>query len=58
LIGVSDQRLPETASLASHCDAVYVLISRPHTKRQAAADAVESLRAAGAHLMGCVMVND
>jgi hypothetical protein len=58
LIGVSDQRLPETASLAAHCDAVYVLISRPHTKRQAAADAVESLRAAGAHLMGCVMVND
>jgi hypothetical protein len=58
LIGVADERLPETASLAAHCDAVYVLISRPHTKRQAAADAVESLRAQGAHLMGCVLVND
>ncbi|MEX2115234.1 MAG: hypothetical protein WD845_18725 [Pirellulales bacterium] len=58
LIGIADQRLPETAALAAHCDAVYVLISRPHTKRQAAADAVEALRANGAHLMGCVVVND
>ncbi len=58
LIGVTDQQSPATASLAAHCDAVYVLISRPHTKRQAAIDAVEALRSAGAHLMGCVVVND
>lgn len=58
LIGVADQESPETAALAAHCDAVYVLISRPHTKRQAAVDAVEALRSGGAHLMGCVVVND
>ncbi len=58
LIGVADERMPKTAALAAHCDAVYVLVSRPHTKRQAAADAVERLRAQGAHLMGCVMLND
>jgi hypothetical protein len=58
LIGIADTRSAETAWLAAHCDAVYVLFSRPHTKRQAASEAVESLRACGAHLMGCVMVND
>ncbi len=58
LIGVADCRLPETALLAAHCDAVYFLISRPHTKREAAGRAVTQLRANGANLLGCVVVND
>ena len=58
LIGVADTWAPETAWVAAHADAVYVLISRPDTKRQVAADAVEALRACGAHLMGCIVVND
>lgn len=58
LIGIADTRVPETAWLAAHADAVYVLISRPDTKRQAAAEAVETLRTGGAHVMGCIVVND
>jgi Mrp family chromosome partitioning ATPase len=58
LIGLADTRQPETAWLAAHCDAVYFVISRPHTKRQAATAAVEALRASGANLLGCVVVND
>jgi Mrp family chromosome partitioning ATPase len=58
LIGVADSRLPETALLAAHCDAVYFLISRPHTKREAAGRAVAQLRASGANLLGCIVVND
>ena len=50
--------VPETALLAAHCDAVYFLISRPHTKREAAGRAVAQLRASGANLLGCVVVND
>jgi Mrp family chromosome partitioning ATPase len=58
LIGVADTRQPQTAWLAAHSDAVYFLISRPHTKKQSAAAAVEALRAGGANLLGCVLVND
>jgi Mrp family chromosome partitioning ATPase len=58
LIGVTDTRQPEAAWLAAHCDAVYFLISRPDTKRQAAAAAVDALRASGANLLGSVVVND
>jgi Mrp family chromosome partitioning ATPase len=58
LIGVADTRMPEAALLAAHCDAVYFLISRPHTKRDSAAKAVADLRASGANLLGCIVVND
>ena len=58
LIGIADTREPETAWLAAHCDAVYMLISRPDTKRQTAAAAVEALRASGANLLGSIVVND
>jgi Mrp family chromosome partitioning ATPase len=58
LIGIADTRAAETAWLAAHCDGVYVLISRPHTKRHAAAEAVERLRHCGVHLMGSILVND
>ena len=58
LIGITDTREPEAAWLAAHCDAVYMLISRPDTKRQTAAAAVEALRASGANLLGSIVVND
>ncbi len=58
LIGISDTAAPETAWLAAHADAVYVLVSRPTTQRDTAVEAVEALRAGGANLMGCIVVND
>ncbi len=58
LIGVADTREPETAWLAARCDAVYFLISRPHTRRQTATAGIAALRACGANLLGCVLVND
>ena len=58
LIGVADTREQETAWLAAHCDAVYFLISRPHTQREQATAAVEALRASGANLRGCVIADD
>jgi hypothetical protein len=58
LIGLGDTREPETAWLSARCDAVYFLISRPHTRRQDATAAVAGLRAGGANLLGCIVVND
>ncbi|MGD9722248.1 MAG: hypothetical protein AB7O59_11600 [Pirellulales bacterium] len=58
LIGVAQTSAPQTAWLAAHCDAVYVLISRPNTQRDVAQAAVESLRTSGANLMGSILIND
>jgi hypothetical protein len=58
LIGLSDTRAPETAWLAARCDAVYFVLSRPHTKRRSAIAALEVLRSRGANLLGCVVAED
>lgn len=58
LIGVADSRDPQTARLAAHCDGVYLLVSRPQTKRADALAAAELLRAGGVNLLGTILVND
>lgn len=58
LIGLADQPQPETMWLGGRCDAVYFVLSRPHTRRAAASAAIASLRASGANVMGSVVVND
>jgi Mrp family chromosome partitioning ATPase len=58
LIGPADVSEPETLWLASRCDAVYYVLSRPHTRRSAASAAVNSLRSGGANVAGCVVVGD
>jgi len=58
LIGVADGRDPQTSRLAAHCDGVYLLVSRPQTKRAEALAAAESLRAGGVNLLGTILVND
>lgn len=58
LIGMSSASEPEITWLAARCDGVYFVISRPHTKRQAASAAINTLRACGASVLGCVVVND
>jgi hypothetical protein len=58
LIGLSVASEPEINWLAARCDGVYFVISRPHTKRQAASSAVNTLRSCGASVLGCVVVND
>ena len=58
LIGIAPADEPETHWLAARCDGVYLVLSRPHTKRHAASVAVNELRACGANLLGCVLAND
>jgi hypothetical protein len=49
---------PETKWLAARCDATYFVISRPHSRRQAATEALGELRASGASVLGCIVVGD
>ena len=58
LIGLAGQIEPETAWLAGRCDAVYYVLSRPHTRRANASAAINALRASGANVAGCIIVND
>ncbi len=58
LIGLANQAEPETLWLAARCDAVYFVLSRLHTRRSNASVAVNALRAGGANVAGCVIVND
>ncbi len=58
LIGPANQSEPETAWLAARCDAVYLILSRPHTRRSTAIAAVNALRETGANVVGCIVVND
>lgn len=58
LIGVAPADQPETTWLAARCDGVYLVISRPRTRRQSATSAVNGLRACGANVLGCVVVDD
>jgi hypothetical protein len=58
LIGLANQAEPETNWLAARCDAVYYLISRPHTRRSNASAAINALRSSGANVAGCIVVND
>jgi Mrp family chromosome partitioning ATPase len=58
LIGLASQAEPETSWLAARCDAVYILLSRIHTRRSSASAAVNALRASGANVAGCIVVND
>jgi Mrp family chromosome partitioning ATPase len=58
LIGPANQAEPETLWLAARCDAVYFILSRLHTRRSNATAAVNALRAGGANVAGCIVVND
>jgi Mrp family chromosome partitioning ATPase len=58
LIGPANQAEPETLWLAARCDAVYFVLSRLHTRRSNATAAVNALRAGGANIAGCIVVND
>jgi hypothetical protein len=58
LIGLANQAEPETNWLAARCDAVYYVLSRPHTRRSNASAAINALRASGANVAGCIVVND
>jgi hypothetical protein len=58
LIGVALAGQPVTDWLAARCDGVYLVISRPNTKRQAASAAVSSLRDDGANVLGCIVLDD
>ena len=58
LIGVALAGQPDTDWLAARCDGVYLVISRPNTKRQAASAAVSTLRAGGANVLGCIVLED
>jgi hypothetical protein len=58
LIGLAAGVEPEAIWLAARCDAVYFVISRPHTRRQAASTAINALRSAGANVQGSIVVND
>jgi hypothetical protein len=58
LIGVALTGQPETDWLAARCDGVYLVISRPNTKRQAASAAVSSLRDGGANVLGCIVLDN
>ncbi len=58
LIGPANQAEPETLWLAARCDAVYFVLSRLHTRRSNATAAVNALRAGGANVAGCIVVND
>jgi Mrp family chromosome partitioning ATPase len=58
LIGLANQAEPETSWLAARCDAVYYLLSRPHTRRSSASAAINALRSSGANVAGAIVVND
>jgi Mrp family chromosome partitioning ATPase len=58
LIGLNDVQDAETPWLAARCDATYLVVSRPHTPRQTACDALARLRAAGANVLGCIATGD
>ncbi len=58
LIGLANQAEPETGWLAARCDAVYYVLSRPHTRRANASATINALRASGANVAGCIVVND
>jgi Mrp family chromosome partitioning ATPase len=58
LIGVSQAGQPDTDWLAARCDGVYLVISRPNTKRHAASAAVNALRSGGANVLGCIVLED
>jgi Mrp family chromosome partitioning ATPase len=58
LIGLAGNSEPETMWLAARCDAVYFVLSRPHTRRGSASAAINALRACGANVAGSIVVND
>lgn len=58
LIGLAMWSEPETTWLAGRCDGVYLVISRPHTRRSSASAAINSLRSCGANVVGSIVVND
>jgi Mrp family chromosome partitioning ATPase len=58
LIGLAEADRPETTWLAARCDGVYFVISRPHTRRRSAIATITALRACGATVLGCIVVND
>lgn len=58
LIGLAEAEYPETTWLAARCDGVYLVVSRPHTRRRPTSAAVNVLRACGASVQGCIVVND
>ena len=58
LIGLAGHSEPETTWLAARCDAVYLVLSRPHTRRGSASAAINALRACGANVAGSIVVND
>jgi Mrp family chromosome partitioning ATPase len=58
LIGVAPAAQPETAWLAARCDGVYLVLSRPQTRRQAAIASVNALRSCGANLLGSVVADN
>jgi hypothetical protein len=58
LIGLAVGSEPETNWLGSRCDAAYLVLSRPHTRRGSASAAVNALRSSGANVVGAVVVND
>jgi hypothetical protein len=57
LIGMAPCDEPETRWLAARCDGVYLVLSRPHSKRQTAIVAVNALRACGANPLGCIVAD-
>jgi Mrp family chromosome partitioning ATPase len=58
LIGLSAADEPEIGWLSARCDGVYFVLSRPHSRRQGAVTAINTLRAAGANVLGSIVVND
>jgi Mrp family chromosome partitioning ATPase len=58
LIGLAEADCPETTWLAARCDGVYFVVSRPHTRRRSAGTTITALRACGASVLGCIVVND
>ena len=58
LIGLSVASELEIGWLSARCDGAYLVISRPHTRRQAAAAAINTLRSAGANVSGSIVIDD
>lgn len=58
LIGLAPADEPESQWLAGRCDAVYLVLSKPHTKRQAATETLGALRSAGANVLGSIVANN
>jgi Mrp family chromosome partitioning ATPase len=47
---------PEAAPMARRCDGAYLVVRLGHTARRAVAEAADVLQAAGAKLLGCIVV--